>query len=516
MGMAENRSIVNPFIFPSELKFYFALILVTTVAPAMGLAFSIWKFLIDSANLLSISLYYQIVPFLTFVLLPVLSFYFYEKNVKHKLHLPKIRMEERYPKISELIEGLCRKLNVRVPATFCLNDEGLNAVAVGFRNKPFLFVSKGLCRQFETFPELVETALLHELSHIKNGDVVYHEIAESLWKSFALVGLVGSLFGLMIYFERPFSWLFMVSLVYAFPSIIIFYLNNELHKWREVYADVRVIAVQRTDRNIITFLRLFCGVPTFGMLHRFKSPFILSNVKRIRIIEDGIFRHVIERIFLCSIISVLYLFSIMLFLVFSWNVTGSTWILNVFIILWFLVTVLLLWITALPYWTHTLINRRNLYSSILQLFTVPIKVTVFSMIPIIAVQSLFTISEVQICLFLLVYLLLIVHYLLFCLMLSFASLNLKPKAKIMIPNLFLLILPIETILYYLNMESCLGIFVAGVVVAVMSALLIAAAKYSKCPYCGKDVRQFSLFKCPYCLRRLNEDFLIWIEDKTTV
>jgi hypothetical protein len=101
-------------------------------------------------------------------------------------------------------------------------------------------------------------------------------------------------------------------------------------------------------------------------------------------------------------------------------------------------------------------------------------------------------------------------------MLSFASLNLKPKAKIMIPNLFLLILPIESILYYLNMESCLGIFVAGVVVAVMSALLIAAAKYSKCPYCGKDVRQFSLFKCPYCLLILNEDFLIWIEDKTTV
>ncbi|MEM5853691.1 MAG: M48 family metalloprotease [Candidatus Aenigmatarchaeota archaeon] len=508
MTVVTRRVLVNPFIFPSELKFYFVLMVIIVISPALSLAFSIGNFLLQPYPFQHAFYFYlMVIPLFTFILLPYLTFVLYTRNVKSKLQYCRDKIEDVYPHVSKLIKDLCSEMKVQIPISFYVDDPGVNAIAFGFRKKPFLLVSSGLCEKLETFPKLVETVVIHELSHIKNNDIFFHEIAESLWKAFAIVGLLSSIYGLVVYREEILGWLFLVLVIYVFPLVVVFYLNNVIQKWREVYADMRTISIQGTDAHILTFLRIVFPPSNSDLFHRMLSPFTLTNIKRIQTIQDGVFKHIVERGLICSGISILTLFSSILFAVFLGGVVRIPELPFVLMLLWCLLFLFLFSVTALPYWTYKSLESENVRTALLQIFIVPLKGALVAVAPIILILSIFSVSEMQVYLFLFVYIFLAAHFIIFRLILSITSAKIEAKNKILLSESILILLPIQmTIAFSGLIELLHGSIV--LVVILITILLAAAVKYSKCPHCGKDIRQFSLFECPYCLNMLNRDFLI--------
>ncbi|MGB9622295.1 MAG: hypothetical protein ACPL07_00480 [Candidatus Bathyarchaeia archaeon] len=96
---AESRRVINPFVFPSELSFYFILIIITIFAPAFTLAFSALRDLLDPSFQLSMSLHSLIwLPVITIILLPFLIIFFYKRNVENKIRkYGKNKVEDKYP-----------------------------------------------------------------------------------------------------------------------------------------------------------------------------------------------------------------------------------------------------------------------------------------------------------------------------------------------------------------------------------------------------------------------------------
>ncbi|MEO0279128.1 MAG: zinc ribbon domain-containing protein, partial [candidate division WOR-3 bacterium] len=153
------------------------------------------------------------------------------------------------------------------------------------------------------------------------------------------------------------------------------------------------------------------------------------------------------------------------------------------------------------------LESENVRTALLQIFIVPLKWALVAVAPIILILSIFSVSEMQVYLFLFVYIFLAAHFIIFRLILSITSAKIEAKNKILLSESILILLPIQmTIAFSGLIELLHGSIV--LVVILITILLAAAVKYSKCPHCGKDIRQFSLFECPYCLNMLNRDFLI--------
>lgn len=501
--MAE-KTIVNPFIFPSELKFYFILLLFSASAPVFSFSLSILE-------MPPFLYHFTLFPIFTFLLLPFLVFQYYNRSIKYKVRkYSENKLSEKYPDIFNLISKSSRQMKVKVPECLYVDSDELNALAFGSEKKPYLLVSTGLCKKFRVFPNLVETVLVHELSHIKNRDLKQHEIAESLWKSFILIAVIGSLGSLLsTRFEDIRIWLVLVILFYLVPALTVFYLNNMIQRWREIYADARTIAFQRTYKNLVAVLRLFYPLSGLGLKKLF-SPFILTPIKRIKILKEDIFKHVIERGTICTFISVISLFSTIFSTVFLWNLIGGINLYLSIVFIWTLSTFFLVSIVLLPYWTYSLKKIKSIYQYAINAFFTPLKVSIILTIPQLLLPILTQwalLPEWFIYFFLMCFFFLFAHQLAYHIILSLIPL--KIKTKIILSESILFIFPVALLNYILNLAD----IVYAVVIAVIfvSILLILAARYAKCPYCGKDIRLFGLFKCPYCSHKLNEEFLISLQ-----
>lgn len=531
------RSLVNPFSFPSELSFYFALMLINFLAPAVSLAFLFTGLIINSTYQEPFFPYtLTVFPLFTLILLPTLTVIFYNRRIKSKIEkYGKNKIEEKYTEISNLIDRLCHMMGIKAPISLYTNNEEIDALAFGFRKQAYLLVSSGLCEKFKTLPDLVETILIHELSHLKNRDITSHEIAESLWRSFATVGFVNSILGLVFFYSNYdwiISWLKLVSLTYLFPLATIFYLNNVIQRFRELYADIRTISIQENDKNLITYLRLFCPSLKSNLAIKLFSPFILTPYKRIKILQEDIFRRVVERVTLCSIFTILSLFASLFSLTFLSGILqtfpqlygrqlyvyiGVPWILSIY---------LLFTVVLMPYWTYTSKEAEDTKRFLIKMFTTPLRVSLFLMIPTILlsliifsstinleVEFLLTQAGLQLLFFILIYFLLIFHRNMFHVSLSFASLKADKIKIFFISWLLFLACIILAIFFFMNLIERIYAFSLSVMFLSIlgSVYLFLFKRYSKCPYCNKKIEAQSIFQCPSCLHRLNEEFLILID-----
>ena len=521
MALDDRKAIINPFIFPSEITFYFILLISTVFLASFSVVFRIFYLIAHPPTPLPRE-FYSILLILstTFILLPILTFIIYRIRFRNKIaKYEKNRLNEKYPEISNLISKLCNTLGLQTPISLYTESEELDASIINHKGKVYLLISTGLCRMFKTFPNMVETVLLHELSHLKNGDVVQHQIAESLWRAFSLITFISALSGIIVYHDLYTSliWLLLVLFFYIIPLGSIFYLNNAIQRWREIYADIRTIALHKTRKNLANLLRFFLSSSSRKFTRVLFSPFILTPVKRLKIIHDDVFKHIVERGTIAVAISMVSLFSLMFsfMLIEPSLVISSTETLTIAVAaIWFLLTCLMFSVIVLPYWALSFKNPKSIVRDIFEALTCCFKVSIILFLPMFLITAVAT-SELSALLGVIVVMFLILFFqrLIFGLIIPLDQRKLSARNKIIITEVFLSSLLICGYIEMLLSEEIVRILLLLVYLAVFTPILIfLVAKYSKCPYCGKDIKGDTVFVCPHCSSLINTEFLIFLED----
>jgi heat shock protein HtpX len=124
----------------------------------------------------------------------LMSFFSYWHSDKIVLSLTRARAMEKgeYPAIYQITENLCQKANLPLPQIYLIEEDQPNAFATGRNEKrAIVALTRGLLRKLN-FSQ-IEGVIAHELSHIKNKDMLLSTMIV------VLVGLVAIL-------SRMFLW----------------------------------------------------------------------------------------------------------------------------------------------------------------------------------------------------------------------------------------------------------------------------------------------------------------------
>ncbi|MEG0025894.1 MAG: M48 family metallopeptidase [Bacilli bacterium] len=105
-----------------------------------------------------------------------LGSYYNSDKIVLKLNNARIATKEEFQQLNLILEGLCIAANIPVPKLYIIDDEALNAFATG-RNpqNAVICVTSGLLNKLDKYE--LEGVIAHELSHIKNYDILLATIA---------------------------------------------------------------------------------------------------------------------------------------------------------------------------------------------------------------------------------------------------------------------------------------------------------------------------------------------------
>ena len=154
----------------------------------------------------------------------------------------KVVSREQFPELHDLIERIVARNNLPKPRIAVINTRIPNAFATGKTPKSSIVaVTTGLMDQLET--EELEGVIAHELSHIKNRDVLVLTLA-SLFSMLAWYlmrfGMYGTMYGGMSYGRRDrdnaggMALILLVAIVTWFASFLII---RAISRYREFVAD---------------------------------------------------------------------------------------------------------------------------------------------------------------------------------------------------------------------------------------------------------------------------------------
>ena len=454
-------------------------------------------------------LYFVAISAITFVLLPLLTLLLYRRKMGQRLRKYGGNLVERdYPQVHELIKKLCGRMNVEPPTSLYVRSEELDAIVFGSVNKKYILLTTGLCKTYHTFPSIVETILTHELAHLKNGDVVKHQVAESLSMSFAIVAILGSVCSILLFTPWVISGFLIVMLVYLILSAVLFYFNSLFKRWREIYADLRAISVEGSSKPLLTSLRLLYPVSKPSIFRRILSPFTLTVRDRIKILQDDVFKQVVGRIAVCGAVSSISVYLSFLSTIFVWPLIADLTV-KLLTPLLTIIPFSLFLVVAPPYWVYSMKDVKTRSEHLYRTFVTPGKVWL-AVIPFLLFAYWWS-SYLLFLLVLISYMVLFLHQLFFNFILCLVSLNIPAKHKVLLSESILIILPLFFILHYLNLTNQIVLASAIIGTIIISVTLILWLKYGKCPNCKAEIELHTPFRCPRCLCKLNEDFLVLIE-----
>ena len=97
---------------------------------------------------------------------------------------------EQYPRLHNVVEGLCIASGLEKPRLYIINDPAPNAFATGRNPKhAAVAVTTGLLEKMNRIE--LEAVLAHELSHVKNDDILVSTLAVTMVGVVALLADIG-------------------------------------------------------------------------------------------------------------------------------------------------------------------------------------------------------------------------------------------------------------------------------------------------------------------------------------
>lgn len=193
-----------------------------------------------------------------------------------------------FARVWRLLEGLCERARLRVPALRVIETEALNAYASGLREGQYsVTVTRGLVDMLED--DELEAVLAHELTHIRNHDVQLLVIAGVLVGTVPLLHDIimkvywGIMMGLMTLYRaiatlmRDSNLRLIIDLTYGgaywlgrlgayaiglLATLCSLVLHFALSREREYMADAGAVTLTNNPRALISALRKISGTAT--------------------------------------------------------------------------------------------------------------------------------------------------------------------------------------------------------------------------------------------------------------
>lgn len=189
-------------------------------------------------------------------LISALVSYFTCDKMVLSLNGARIATKTEFLQLNEILEGLCIAANLPLPKLYVIESDALNAFATGRNPKnSVICVTTGLITKLDK--NEMEGVLAHELSHIKNCDILVSTIA------IVMVGLVSILADLFSHgFYRTDDGdddrnpiLMIIGLIFIILSpIFANLLNLMISRNREYLADATAVSLTRNNEGLIKAL----------------------------------------------------------------------------------------------------------------------------------------------------------------------------------------------------------------------------------------------------------------------
>lgn len=195
------------------------------------------------------------IAFILALISSLISYFTCDKMVL-SLNGARIATKEEFLQLNEILEGLCIAANLPLPKLYVIESNALNAFATGRNPKnSVICVTTGLIKKLDK--NEMEGVLAHELSHIKNYDILVSTIA------IVMVGLVSILADLFSHgFYRTDDGdddrnpiLMIIGLIFIILSpIFANLLNLMISRNREYLADATAVSLTRNNEGLIKAL----------------------------------------------------------------------------------------------------------------------------------------------------------------------------------------------------------------------------------------------------------------------
>ena len=147
---------------------------------------------------------------------------------------------EDAPEVLAYLEGLCREAGLSRRPTFVANplDPSAGGLAFGARGRYYVSLGGGLVDQFYTDRDGFRAVVLHELAHLRNGDVDKAYFTVAIWRAFLVAALTPFVLGALV--SLP-SAIDLVTVAWRVIPLIVLVLlmRNAVLQARELDADVR-------------------------------------------------------------------------------------------------------------------------------------------------------------------------------------------------------------------------------------------------------------------------------------
>lgn len=232
----------------NKIKTFFIVTLFVIFIMVLIYFLSLWLFE-DSYIAVAIALIFSCISAL-------ISYFNCDKMVL-SLNGARVATKQEFLQLNETLEGLCIAANLPLPKLYVIDSSTLNAFATG-RNpeNSVICVTKGLIEKLDKYE--MEGVLAHELSHIKNYDILLSTVA------IIMVGLVSILADL---FMRGFYRgsddddngniiLMLIGLIFIVLSpIFANLLNLTISRNREYLADATAVSLTRNNEGLIRALQ---------------------------------------------------------------------------------------------------------------------------------------------------------------------------------------------------------------------------------------------------------------------
>lgn len=154
---------------------------------------------------------------------------------------------EDAPEVLASLADLCRAADVTPAPTFVWNplSPSVSGIAFGRWGKRYLGLNGGLVTQFYTDAPAFRAVLMHELAHLKNGDVDKTYLAVATWQAFVLTALIPLALSFVWLLREPGWWDAAIQVLWRVVALglFVFLLRNATLRARELYTDARVSAL---------------------------------------------------------------------------------------------------------------------------------------------------------------------------------------------------------------------------------------------------------------------------------
>lgn len=234
-------------ITKNKVKTFFIITFFIIFVMALVYFISIWLFE-DS--------YIAVAFALIMSLISALVSYFTCDKMVLSLNGARIATKTEFLQLNEILEGLCIAANLPLPKLYVIESDALNAFATGRNPKnSVICVTTGLIKKLDK--NEMEGVLAHELSHIKNYDILLSTVA------IVMVGLVSILADLFSHgFYRTDDGdddrnpiLMIIGLIFIILSpIFANLLNLMISRNREYLADATAVSLTRNNEGLIKAL----------------------------------------------------------------------------------------------------------------------------------------------------------------------------------------------------------------------------------------------------------------------